>query len=102
MRTEDDFLEWLNQADIYIGWDRYAQFEHWGFVCATSYNENDQLREDIESIGCAGDIEAMEAGSRIKADSDCWCASHKNPAIAMTELVEKLRRYYFDELNKLE
>lgn len=98
MRTEEDFLEWLGGSSIYIGYARYAQFGPHGFVCVSRYEEDEMLQNATSDLD-AGDQDAIDAAELIRK-SGCWWACDSNPAVAMSELVEQIRRYYFDELNK--
>lgn len=97
MRTEEEFIEWLQGGSIYIGHDRYGKFGH-GFLCASLYEENDELEEAVSMLD-AGDFDAANAAEQIEAQV-AWCVCHKDPAEAMRQLVEKMRIYYFNELNK--
>jgi hypothetical protein len=85
------FLDWINGASIYIGWDRYGQFGSHGFVIASNYDDSDKLRQAIENLN-AGDIEAFEAGEWIR-NSGCWLGVDPDPVIAMAILMGKMREY---------
>lgn len=98
MRTESDFLEWLQGISIYVGWDRYGALGG-GFVCVSAYNESEELANAVDNLD-AGDDEASNAADCIISFPYAWYASNANPAIAMLDLVDKIRNYYFNELNK--
>lgn len=105
MRTENDFLDWLCGASIYIGYARYAQFGDWEFVIASLYDESDKLKEYIYDLdgGDSGERNALEAAEQINLmldDKNCWMAHDKNPAMAMHDLINQIRKYYFEVLNK--
>ena len=95
--SEDDiFLEWLAGADIYTGYCRYGQINGHGFLCASSYDENEDLETAVDNLD-GGDLEALDAGKYIE-DSDYWYSSNKCPSKAMADLVRQMRNYYY-ELN---
>ena len=98
MKTEQDFLDWLEGASIYIGYARYGQLGGHGFVIASAYSDEDQLREDIEDLD-GGDCDALEAADRISERKDIWLANNRDPAKAMQKLTDAMREYYFKNLN---
>lgn len=100
-RTEKDFFDWLYGASFYHGTTRYGQFggRH---VFATKYDESEELRDLLDDLE-GGDFEAIQAGIKIQKmydNKEIWMAYNDNPAIAMTDLVNQIRFYYFNVLNK--
>ncbi len=53
-RTENDFLEWLSGASIYIGYARYGHLGGHGFVCATIV-----IQQRVFFINSMGQIASM-------------------------------------------
>jgi len=102
-KTEKDFLAWLYGAKFYNGTTRYRQFPgHHVFV--TKYDTDDDLRDLVDDLE-GGDNEAIAAGeklARLKEKGDIRLEFDDNPSKAMEKLVEKMRVYYFDVLNKEE
>ena len=101
MLDEKYFLHWLYGATFYHGTTRYGQFPGY-HVFATRYCEDDDLQELLNDLEGADDV-ALEAGrelTRLEQKNDIWMAYHDNPGIAMTELTQILRNYYFNVLNK--
>ena len=100
MKTESDFLDWLSGLSIFVGYARYGQFGH-GIVCAsTSNGEDRELKTAVYNLDVSDDNEALEAADIILDMEHCWYGCDPNPVKAMEIMVEKMRRYYFDELHK--
>jgi len=95
--NEDDFTNWLAGASIYIGYDRYGLLGVQGFVCATVYDESEELREAVDNLN-AGDQDALSASNYIKA-TGTLVGSSKVPAIAMMKMESAARLYYNHALN---
>ena len=93
-KQENDFLEWLSGADIYVGYCRYGHLGGHGFVVVSNYDGNDELAELVLELN-AGDIEAGYAEKYIKEKAK-WIFKSQNPATAMADLVDAMRKYYFD------
>lgn len=91
--TDDEkFLEWLCGATIYIEYNRYGYIWGHGFVCASKYVDDGQLREAVADLAC-GDMEANDAACVIEK-SGAWIGVDPNPAKAMALLVDKMREYW--------
>ncbi len=84
---------------FYHGGARYAQFPGYHVLVAV-YNWDDKIRvlcDDLEG----GDQEALDAGDelkRLKKEESIWLTNNDNPIIAMTDLINEIRKYYFEEL----
>ena len=102
IRTEADFFEWLSAAIFYIGYNRYGYTWGHGFMVATRYSDDAVLADAVDTLS-AGDYDASEARDVIVnaiKTRDVWCAVNENPAIAMNVVVEAIKDYYFNVLNK--
>jgi hypothetical protein len=96
-RTENDFIDWLSCASIYIGYARYGQLGGHGFVCVGDYDGSDEIATKVDDLN-GGDIEALDAGDWL-ARRNVWIGNDPDPSKAMAMMVEQARRYYFDVLN---
>lgn len=97
-RTEQDFIEWISGASIYIGYARYGQFGGHGFVCASKYDESEKLRGLVECLD-GGDDEALNAEGAIAKMDGVWIGNDPDPAKSMQKMLNKAKKFYFYELN---
>lgn len=98
MRTEEDFLEWLVGCRFYTGYCRHGQFGGYGHFIATCYDEDEHLGLLVDDLS-GGDLEAIDAPDKIIKTAK-WYSNHKNPEVAMSDIVSQMRNYYFLVLNK--
>lgn len=87
------FLDWVAGASIYVGYARYGQLGGHGFVVASSYDSNDDLRDAVEDLD-AGDIDALASEKRIAEMRGCWYANDPDPLVAMAKLMDKMREFH--------
>ncbi len=97
-RTAQFFEDWFSGSVIYVGYNRYGYEYGHGFVCATAYYENETLQNIIENLD-AGDLEASEQIDALKAMPNVWFGVDENPVIAMDKMHNKIKNYFFYELN---
>ena len=103
MRDKKDFFNWLYGCKIYHSTTRYGQFNG-NHVFATSYNENNNLKELLDNLE-SYDAEALDAASKLVDlinKREIWLAYDDDPRIAMIKLIEDIEIYYFSILNKEE
>ena len=96
-RTEEEFLNWISGASIYIGYARYGQLGGHGFVCVGDYGEDEILRSWVDDLN-GGDHEALSAAQNI-TKMNCWLGNDRDPAKAMQKMLDMARQYYYYELN---
>ncbi len=98
MSIDKDFLEWFENASIYVGFDRHASFGGWGYVVAAIHHENAQLQQYVHDLD-GDDIEALEASEEIKRMPGVWIGHDKDPVEAMQRMVSRAMEAHFYELN---
>ena len=61
LRTDTDFLKWVNGGSFYLGYVRYSTLFRGEMRCALSLVENDELRKSVDDVGSPGDMVAVDA-----------------------------------------
>ena len=51
LRTDTDFLKWVNGGSFYLGYVRYSTLFRGAMLCAISWDEDDELRKLVDDVG---------------------------------------------------
>lgn len=102
LRTNTDFLSWVNGASFYVGFVRYSTLFPGAMLCAISRHKDDDLGQLVDEIGSPGNMVALDAAEKIMEkvyDGEWWIGSDDNPAVAVNNALNAIRRHYYQVLN---
>lgn len=102
LRTNTDFLRWVNGASFYLGYVSYSTLFPGAMLCAISSDKDDDLGKLVDDIGTRGDMVAIDAAEKIMEKvyaDEWWVGSDDNPALAVNKALNAIRRHYYQELH---
>lgn len=89
-RTESQFMDWAYCVEYYVIGTQSGQY------LVLAHYQDDPIEDWIKAN--MDDFE--DGGEPLAIDKVEWWGHHVNPISAMIECHEKIRKYYFEVLNK--